>query len=467
VTIAPAGLSADPTHHREPSSFRDPSGYLFWRDGVLHRFVHPSYAKDYEALRESGLYDELTQARLLVRHEEVDPEIAPGAFRVLRPERIPFISYPYEWSFGQLRDAACLTLDIQLRALRRGLWLKDASAFNVQFDGCRPIFIDSLSFETYPDGRPWVAYQQFCRHFLAPLALMAYRDPDLGRLSRLHVDGVPIDLAARLLPLRTRFRPGLLVHLHAHARFIQRHGAERSGRATRGGLSKTALEGLVASLQGAVRGLSWEPGGTEWADYYGATNYSDTARAHKQELVATFVDRVRPEMVWDLGANTGLFSRIAARKGCRTIAFDLDPAAVERGYRECAQEPDLPLTPLVMDLRNPSTDLGWASEERHSLAARGPADLVLALALLHHLAIGNNVPLERVAAYLARLGRHVVLEFAAKDDSQVQRLLATREDVFPDYTREGVERAVGTSFRILESVAVHESARRIYLLGPR
>jgi hypothetical protein len=467
VTTAPAGLSADPTRHREPSSFRDPSGYLFWRDGVLHRFVHSSYAKSYQALRESGLYDELVEARLLVRHEEVDPEIAPGAFRVLRPERIPFVSYPYEWSFGQLRDAARLTLDIQLRALRRGLWLKDASAFNVQFDGCRPVFIDSLSFEIYPEGRPWIAYQQFCRHFLAPIALMAYRDPDLGRLSRLHVDGVPLELASRLLPLRTRLRPGLLVHLHAHARFIQRHGAERSGGTTRGRLSRTALEGLVASLQSAVRGLSWEPGGTEWADYYGATNYSDAAHAHKQELVASFVDRVGPEIVWDLGANTGLFSRIAARKGCRTIAFDLDPAAVERGYRECAKEPDLPLTPLVMDLRNPSTDLGWASEERHSLAARGPADLVLALALLHHLAIGNNVPLERVAAYLARLGRHVVLEFAAKDDSQVQRLLATREDVFPDYTREGVERAFGTSFRILESVAVRESARRIYLLGPR
>lgn len=439
---------------------------------MLHRFVAPSYAKHYEALRESGLYDELVAARLLVRHEEVDPAIAPGAFRVLRPEPIPFVSYPYEWSFGELRDAALTTLDIQQRALRRGLWLKDASAFNVQLDGCRPVFIDTLSFEVYPEGRPWVAYQQFCRHFLAPLALMAYCDADLGRLSRLHLDGVPIELASALLPLRTRLRPGLLMHLHAHARFIRRHGDAAAGGAVADGpasgrLSKTALEGLVASLRSAVRGLAWEPGGTEWADYYAGTNYSDAAHAHKQEIVASFVDRVRPAMVWDVGANTGLFSRIAARKGCRTIAFDLDPAAVERGYRECAKEPDLPLTPLVMDLRNPSTDLGWAGEERRSLASRGPADLVLALALLHHLAIGNNVPLDRIAAYLARLGKHVVIELVEKDDSQVRRLLATREDVFPDYGREGLERALEKSFRILESVAVRDSQRRMYLLAPR
>jgi ribosomal protein L11 methylase PrmA len=456
---------------REPSSFRDPSGYLFWRGGELYRFVHPSYADNYRALVESGLSAELADAGLLVRHEEVEPRLvgAPGAFRVLRPELIPFVSYPYEWSFGQLRDAALLTLEIQRRALRRGLWLKDASAYNVQFRGSRPIFIDSLSFEVYPEGRPWVAYQQFCRHFLAPLALMSYRDADLGRLSRLHVDGVPLELAVRLLPARTALRPSLLLHLHAHARFIRRHGADagEAGGRGRGALGKAGLEGLIASLEGAVRGLAYHPGETEWGDYYAATNYSEAAHAHKQELVAAFVDRVKPATVWDLGANTGLFSRIAARKGCITVAFDLDPAAVEQNYRACAREPELPLTPLVMDLRNPSADLGWGGRERRSLAARGPADLVLALALLHHLAIGNNVPLDQVAEYLARLGRHVVLEFAAKTDSQVRRLLATREDVFPDYSREGVERAFGKSFRVLEDVAVGESERRLYLLAAR
>ena len=471
-TVKPSqGRSRDEAgEEREPSSFRDPSGYLFWRRGELYRFVHPGYAENYRSWIASGLYDELADAGLLVRHEEVEPEAveARGAFRVLRPERIPFVSYPYEWSFGQLRDAALLTLEIQRRALRRGLWLKDASAYNVQFRGSRPIFIDSLSFEVYPEGRPWVAYQQFCRHFLAPLALMSHCDADLGRLSRLHVDGIPVELAARLLPARTLLRPSLLIHLHAHARLIRRHGADADAAAAakaKGSLRKAALEGLVASLEGAVRGLSPDRRATEWADYYAATNYSPGAHAHKQELVATFVDRVSPDMVWDLGANTGLFARIPARRGRLTIAFDLDPAAVDRCYRECATEPELPLTPLVMDLRNPSTDLGWGGSERRSLAARGPADLVLALALLHHLAIGNNVPLEQIAAYLARLGRHVVLKFPEKTDSQVRRLLATREDVFPDYSREGVERAFGKRFRTLESIQLAESERRLYLLS--
>jgi ribosomal protein L11 methylase PrmA len=281
---------------------------------------------------------------------------------------------------------------------------------------------------------------------------------------------VPLELAVRLLPRRTLLRPSLLIHLHTHARFIRRHGADaRAAGAGQksGALSKSALAGLVASLEAAVRGLSPDTRATEWGDYYAATNYSETAHAHKRELVASFVDRVRPRMVWDLGANTGHFARIAARKGALTIAFDLDPAAVERCYRECAAEPDLPLTPLVMDLRNPSTDLGWGGVERRSLAARGPADLVLALALLHHLAIGNNVPLEQVAAYLARLGRHLVLEFAEKTDSQVRHLLATREDVFPDYSRDGVERAFAQSFQLLECVPLADSERRLYLFAAR
>jgi len=457
---------------RVAASFRDPSGFLFRRDGTIYRQVNPVFRAHYDLMMRSGFYRAAVEAGLLVPHEEVATDLAPdaaSAYKVLRPEQIAFVSYPYEWCFGELKDAALLTLELQKRALEFGLWLKDASAYNVQFHRGRPVFIDSLSFEAYPEGRPWVAYQQFCRHFLAPLALMACRHVDLGRLLRVYIDGVPLELASRLLPLRTRFSFSLLTHVHAHARWLRRHASpsEAAARAGASGMGRTALLGLVDNLESAVRRLAWAPRGTEWADYYADTNYSPAAREHKAAVVAALLDEARPASVWDLGANTGTFSRLAAERGIPTVAFDADPAAVERSYRECRVQREEHLLPLVMDLTNPSGDLGWDNEERMSLSARGPADLAMALALVHHLAIGNNVPLERVAAFLRRLCRRLVLEFVPKEDSQVRRLLASRDDVFPGYTEEGLEAAFRDRFTLRRRVPIQGSVRTLYLFEAR
>ncbi len=420
----------------------------------------------------SGFYRKAVDEGLLVAHEEIEPEVVPTdgtAFKILRPEQIPFISYPYEWSFSQLQDAALLTLRLHLLALDHGLWLKDASAYNVQFHQGRPLFIDSLSFEPYPEGQPWVAYQQFCRHFLAPLALMAYRHADLVKLLRVHIDGVPLELASMLLPARTRFSVSLSLHIHVHARFLRKHAdrPESAARAKSRGMGKNALLGLVDGLKSGVRRLKWEPKGTEWGDYYEGTNYTRAAEERKAALVAELVDAAGPASVWDLGANTGRFSRIAADKGIRTVAFDVDPAAVEKNYRDVRAGGEENLLPLVMDLTNPSTDLGWGGRERMSLRRRAPVDLVMALALVHHLAISNNVPLERIADFLAGLARQVIIEFVPKEDSQVQRLLATREDIFPDYTLAGFERAFSERFVLRQALPIPETVRVLHLFERR
>ncbi len=462
--------------NRLPSSFRDPSGFVFTHEGAVHRQVNPAGRADYDLYVESGLHAKLVSDRLVVDHEEVElPRPSAGeAYRILRPQQVPFISYPYEWAFGALKDAALLTLDIQMRALDHGLWLKDASAYNVQFVRGRPVFIDTLSFEAYPEGAPWVAYQQFCRHFLAPLALIAHTHIDLQKLLRVHIDGVPLDLASRVLPFRTRFQFGLLTHIHSHARAVSRHqntdadakaGAQLERLSARARVSKTSLRGLVDNLRSTVRKLEWRPAGTEWGDYYSATNYSDDAQRAKAELVGAYIRRAAPKSVWDLGANTGLFSRIAASAGIDTVAFDIDPAAVEKNYRAMRDGKEEHILPLLMDLTNPSTDLGWAGDERMSLASRGPADLVLALALVHHIAISNNVPLPMVAAYLRRLARKLVIEFVPKADSQVQRLLSSREDIFPDYTREGFEAAFAEHFTLEAVTPVEGTERILYLYG--
>lgn len=453
-----------------PSSFRDPSGFLFLDRGVLYRQVNLGYREDYDHFMGSGLYSGLVDAGLLVAHREVGlprPE-SPECYKVLRPEPLPFISYPFEWSFSQLQDAALTTLAIQKRSLDRGMSLKDSTAYNIQFREGKPLLIDTLSFERYSEGSPWTGYRQFCQHFLAPLALAGYSDVRLSQLLRIHLDGIPLDLASRLLPFRTRFRFSLLTHLHLHAR-AQTHYADKPDRRVRRAVSLRALQGLIDNLESCVGGLRWTPPGDEWASYYEDTNYSGEGFRHKQQLVSEFLDLIRPKpgMVWDLGANTGLFSRLAACRGMTTIAFDQDPACVERNYRDCRQEGIANILPLWVDLTNPSPNLGWQGRERLSLLERGSPDAVLALALIHHLAIANNLPLSRLAGFFGGLCRSLIIEFVPKTDSQVRRLLASREDIFPEYNQQAFEKAFSRYFEIRTASRIRQSERTLYHMERR
>ncbi|MBM3331105.1 SAM-dependent methyltransferase [candidate division WOR-3 bacterium] len=450
-----------------PSSFRDPSGFLFHRGGRLYRQVNASYRADYKLLMESGLYQDLTTQGLLVPHVETsEPHMSGGGSLVIEPEVIPFISYAYEWCFSQLQDAALATLAVQKQAVERGMSLKDASAYNIQFRGCRPVMIDTLSFERYCEGEPWVAYRQFCQHFLAPLALMSHADVRLGQLLRVNIDGIPLDLASHLLPSKTRLNLGLGTHIHLHAQ-TQRKYADKQAKPDGRKMSRMAYLGLIDNLESTTRKLSWKPEGTEWADYYAATNYTADSLEHKTRLVGEYLQKAQPKTVWDLGANTGRFSRIAAERGIPTIAFDIDPAAVELNYLDCRKRDEKSMLPLFSDVTNPSPAIGWQNRERQSLIERGPCDTAMALALIHHLAIGNNLPLDRIVDFTAGICRTLIIEFVPKTDSQVQRLLATREDIFPNYTREAFERAFSARFALLASSPVRDSERNIYLMELR
>jgi hypothetical protein len=452
-----------------PASFRDPSGFLFYRGDTLYRQINESHRAHFGRLLDSGLYEELVQDGLLIPHQEVDVEPArpEGAYKVIRPEPITFISYPYEWCFGQLKDAALLTLRAQSKALDRGMSLQDASAYNVQWRGGRPILIDTLSFVTYEEGRPWSAYRQFCQHFLAPLALMAYKDVRLGQLARVYIDGVPLDLTASLLSMRARSRASLAMHIFAHARSQRRHAGSEvgPGTASEKRFSQRAFGGLLESLETALRRLEWTPPPSEWSEYYEeGASYSEESAQHKEGLVRELLQQISPKTVWDLGANVGHYSRIAADAGASTVSFDIDAACVETNYRRVMKEKERDVLPLLLDLTNPSPSLGWAHEERHSLLQRGPVDAVMALALIHHLAIANNVPLERAASYLGDLGKWLIIEFVPKDDAMVKRLLASRQDIFVDYTRDGFERAFSTRFSLERREDLEGSKRTLYLM---
>jgi hypothetical protein len=461
---APAALT------RDAASYRDPSGFVYRRDGVVHRQIAASYAPHWEAFTRSPLATRLVEEGHLLGWTDVGTDAAfdTEASAVIRPEQLDFMSFPYEWTFGELRAAALLTLDIELAALEQGFSLKDASAYNVQFRGVRPVLIDHLSFERRDGDAPWPAYRQFCEHFLAPLALMAERDVRFGSMLRSRPDGFPLDLAAGLLPGRTRLRFGLASHLHLHARAQRVHAddGEAAGRVT---ISRDRLRALIGNLRSTVDGLHWEPAGTEWADYaeLDHPSYDGAGAGAKGRLLEQVIGNGGGRSCWDLGANTGAYSRIAARCGYRVLAFDVDPAAAERHYRALLKEGRTDTTPLVMDLADPSPSLGWAERERPGLLERANADLILALALVHHLAIGRNVPLPMVFDLFAELAPEGVVEWVPRDDPMVQRMLSGRVDIFDRYTERGFQDALAGRFEVVARVPIDGSPRVLYHLRRR
>ena len=458
---------------RVHGSFRDPSGSLYRLHDVLYRQVRTSYRPDYDHLVQSGLLAELFDDGLLVRHEEVDPALlgaSDDVYRVLRPTMVPFVSFPYEWSFGQIKAASLLTLKIMRRALRHGMILKDASAYNVQFFGSCPVFVDTLSFERYVVGEPWVAYRQFCQHFLAPLVLMAHVDLRMGLLSQTNIDGIPLDLASALLPQRKKLRPGIATHLVLHSRFQRRYGnsTHRDGRPRRGRVSRTGLQAILNSLESTIRRIEYASARTEWADYGAEDSYNGAAACHKRRIVDAFLSEVgRSDLVLDLGANKGEFSIPATQHADYVVAIDTDGGALDILYTRLAEAGDRRVLPLRVDLTAPSPAIGWDNTERPAFKERSLDGTVMALALIHHLAIANNVPMSQVAGFLAGFARNLIVEFVPKSDRQVQRLLAARQDIFPRYSRAGFETDFAAHYDIRRTEPIDGSERILYLMERR
>lgn len=448
-----------------PASFRDPAGFVFRRGDTLYRQVNVGFERNYALFMRSGLYDELSDAGQLVRHEEVDIGLAASrdAFAVLAPERVPFISYPYEWSFAQLQEAALLTLDVQQRALLRGMTLRDATAFNIQFIGSRAVFIDTLSFGEHIDGEAWAGYKQFCEHFLAPLLLMARCDERLLLLARDFADGVPLDLASKLLDWMSFLSPGILLHVHLHARSQRRYAGTLSAPIKARPIKRSALIALVTHLRNLISSLERPSQRTTWQDYENSHNYAPEALDEKAALVRHHLSRIAPGSVCDLGANAGMFSRIAADGGARVLCLDSDSGAIDLAYRRLRATSDERILPLVNDLTSPSPASGWAGTERASLAERARVDCMLMLALIHHLVLTAHVPLPRIAQYCASMAPAIIVEFVPFEDVQAQRLLRSRLEATPTYDRAQFEQAFRAHFRMVSRDPVGDSGRSLYL----
>jgi len=453
----------------DSGSFRDPSGQVFERNGTIYRSIFAHGLDEFVAARGARVYDKLIDAGLLVSHEEVNSNIwAPeGTLICLKHPRIPIVSYPWEWPFSFLKDAALIHLDAMLQLIPKGFWLRDASAFNVQYDGIRLRLIDTLSVGRRIPDSPWVAYGQFCAHFLGPLALAAYCDIRLFSLWRNFIDGFPLDLVVKMLPFLKRYRPGILMHLTFHARAqgladkkedIGRVKSTKKLKVTDRGLSS-----IVHSLRKTVEGINWKRKSQIWEEYGEIRTYDTEDVTKKSEYVENVVKRLQPKMVWDLGANRGEFSLIAASQGPFVVSIDGDPACSESLYQKISGAGAVKgILPLTMDLANPSPGLGWNSNERLSLSERGPADLVMALALIHHLVLSACVPLELIAQWLSGFGKNLLVEFIPPQDPMVKKLLRNRGEEHLPYTLELFERSFGLFFDF-EDKSTLQNGRILFL----
>ena len=460
----------------EPGSFRDRDGRIFYLDGEVHRGLAESAWADWRALSETRFFERAAASGRIIGTTESDLTVdelsayGEGWVGALRHERVPFISYPYEWSFAMLRDAALLQLELLEAALLEGLTLKDSSSFNIQWLGASPVFIDTASFQRRPEGEPWIGYLQFCQLFLYPLMLSAYKGIDFRPWLRGALDGIPPEEMNRVMSARDMLRPGVFKHVYAQAKMRQSardadHSVRRQLQSA--GFGHQLILANVRGLEKLVTRLEWRPPESGWVSYAGCNTYAEEEAREKEEFVGRAAARRSPSLAWDLGCNTGVFSRLISEHADYTVAIDSDPQVIDRLYTELRSEGKGGILPLVMDLADPSPARGWRGRERRALAGRDRPDLILGLALLHHMALGANLPLDEVVEWFAGFGGDVVLEFVAKEDPMSQRLLLNKVDQFDDYERTAFEGYLARHFETVDRRELASGTRTLYHLAPR
>jgi ribosomal protein L11 methylase PrmA len=449
---------------KHPASYRDPSGYIFEQDGQPYRFVHTSYQPHYDQFVRSGLYQKLAGAGLIIPHTDATAlfDTDTGCYKILQPEPVPFWTYPYEWSFEQLRQAALLTLKLNLAALEHGMILKDASAYNIQFRNGKALLTDTLSFELYEEGKPWQAFRQFCQHFLYPLLLhsrLHHFDP---AMLMHYTDGVPAAVTASILPGTARFNANLWLYLYLPAKLA----AQQQPAQKQLSIPKTKIVQNMQHLSSVISKLRHKTARSQWNHYYTETILSNQYLEHKEILVTEILAGIQPRTTVDIGCNTGAFSKIAAQYSNQVISLDTDPLCIDIVLQETQKTGLTNITPLVADISNPSPATGWNNKEHKALLERLSGDCVLALALIHHIALSKNVPLDFIVQLFAQItSQYLVIEFVPKTDPRAQLLLQSREDIFNRYTQQDFEKLLQQHFTILRSERINDSERTLYLLS--
>jgi hypothetical protein len=443
-----------------PASYRDNAGYVFQHNNTIYRLINENFLPTYNKWMHNGLYKKLTEKHLLVSHTEVLNNTGKNGI-VIQPQLIPTISYAYEWSFSMLQDAAICTLQNALVALQFDMILKDANTHNIQFLQGRPVLIDTLSFDNYLEGESWVAYRQFCECFLAPLVLMKYTNANMNKLLLAYPNGIPLAICKALLPIKARWNLNVYLHIIMASKV---QSANNNDTVRTPALPKQKLITLLNGLKSFVQSLKIPNAKTTWDNYYAETILSKNYLESKKQIVHQFVDSIPFNSMVDLGANDGEFSMHYANKQKKIIALDEDINCIERLYNNCKTQKVTNVMPLINDLTTPSPAIGWGNAERDAITNRIQSDVCLALALIHHIAIANNVPLENIINYLKGISPYLVIEFVAKEDAKVQELLKHRKDIFDQYTLADFKKIISKHYQILQEQKVGNEHRWMFLL---
>jgi predicted nicotinamide N-methyase len=450
-----------------PSSYRDPAGFLFYRDGVLYRQVNKVFKTAFDSFTNEGLYQHLVDNGLLVSHQVIEENLtgSPDWYATLMPESIPFVSYPYEWCFDMLKDAALLTLESTTEAIKYGMILKDASAYNIQLHKGHMIFIDTLSFEPFDETKPWTAYRQFSEHFFAPLALMHYLKKPLQTLFLAYPDGIPLDLASTLLPLKSRLNLHTYLHIHLQASLSRKAAPQQNN--TSSSFSKKKMLNLLQSLKEKVQSFSLTQSPTVWSTYYREAGERGNYLSSKKQIVHGWLSRLNFKTVLDAGANEGEFSEIAANNSAYVISADLDHSSVNTLYNKVKRQEIKNICPLIIDFANTSPAIGVNNEERTSFLKRIKVDLILALALVHHLVLGKNVPFEKIASMFSSMTHYLLIEFIPRSDEKVSILSENKKELLLSYSEEIFVNSFQEYFSILERREIENTGRTLYLMENR
>jgi SAM-dependent methyltransferase len=451
-------------------SFRDRDGRVYRDQDRIIRGLGSSALDNHLKLEQTGFYQALLESgkiigtRLLPDAENPLPaEIKSQWAGFLEHEAVPVISYPYEWSFGMLRSAALLQLDLVDQAISNGFALKDATPYNIQFVDRKPVFIDIPSFEPLQEGQPWTGYRQFCEMFLFPLLLQSYKNTHFQPFMRGSIDGIDVQAASALFGFRDRFRKGVLSHVWLQAKLDRRYGGSSQNVRSdlkSAGFNRELILVNVRKMKKLVQRMKWEAAGSEWGDYAEFHNYSEQDHRLKEDFVRQAIEMADPGTVWDIGCNTGQFSMVAAPLCRQVVAMDIDHVAVERLF----QNPDMPdnVLPLLQNVSDPSPNWGWKNAERTDLQSRSKPDLVLCLALIHHVVITANIPLAEFIEWLAQLTDNLVIEYVSRKDDKVETLLRNKDDKYTDYSRESLLASLEKHFAIERQMDVNNGERTLF-----
>jgi len=449
-------------NYRSPISYRDPHGYVLEYESIYYRIVDKTYTEQYKHLIESGFYQELVSKKLITPFKEISdlPLVINSIYKILLPEQLEFISYPYEWCFEQWKDCLNIFLRINKIALKYGMILKDATPFNFTLQKGRFILFDILSFEFYKDGDPWIAYRQFCENFLAPISLMRYKSSFWSKLYSASSNGIDLLFTSKSLPFSSYFNLNCLLHIHIHSFFMSKLQNQR--KVEKKVLKKDQLQQLLHSLTIVSK---WELKKTKnsfWNNYYEQEIQNKDYLKHKEQIVEEWLKKIQPQTITDLGANTGKFSLLAAKYANRVVAIESDLGSLKSIYKLSNEQENI--YPICADLSDPSPGLGWINLEKKSLLNRIASDATIALALIHHLRITNNIPIELIAKFLSSITNcHLILEYIPKSDEKIKFMLNHRYDNYYDYSMEIIEKTFNKYFDLTYKVSLNSSERILSL----